>query len=186
MPNWTTNIVTVYGAPKEVRRFMKAVKSKEGHFDFNSILPEPMELRHVSSGSCVIRGVSCREWFEIGPDGGRTPIVGKLREGLVKKYGAASAYDWHCKNWGTKWNACHEDKPAYNSHTKAKAEVIYRFDTAWAPPIPVYEAASKKFPNVTIDVYEEGEGDGTWHEYTFKEGVGHVTDQGEVYNEDED
>ena len=43
-------------------------------------------------------------------------------------------YDWSCDNWGTKWDACNVDYEEYDGI------VTFAFDTAWSPPIPVYEA----------------------------------------------
>lgn len=44
-------------------------------------------------------------------------------------------YDWSVDNWGTKWDACHVDFEEYDDSI-----VTFSFDTAWSPPIPVYEA----------------------------------------------
>lgn len=43
-------------------------------------------------------------------------------------------YDWRCKNWGTKWNAYDQDLigVSYNC-------IELKFDTAWAPPMPIIE-----------------------------------------------
>jgi hypothetical protein len=43
-------------------------------------------------------------------------------------------YDWCCNNWGTKWDACNVDYEEYDGI------VTFAFDTAWSPPLPVYEA----------------------------------------------
>jgi len=43
-------------------------------------------------------------------------------------------YDWCCDNWGTKWDACSVDFEEYDNI------VTFSFDTAWSPPLPVYEA----------------------------------------------
>ena len=44
-------------------------------------------------------------------------------------------YDWSCDNWGTKWDACSVDYEEYDDSI-----VTFSFDTAWSPPLPVYEA----------------------------------------------
>ena len=43
-------------------------------------------------------------------------------------------YDWSVDNWGTKWDACSMDYEEYDGI------VTFSFDTAWSPPLPVYEA----------------------------------------------
>ena len=49
--------------------------------------------------------------------------------------GIPNWYDWCYDNWGTKWDACHVDFEEYDDSI-----VTFSFDTAWSPPIPVYEA----------------------------------------------
>jgi hypothetical protein len=69
---------------------------------------------------------------------------GPLRGKEAESYGSNNWYRWSIENWGTKWNV-------------AKADVdqgagTARFKTAWANPMPVYIALSKKFPENTIHV----------------------------------
>jgi hypothetical protein len=49
MPNWCTNLLTIYGDKKEIQRFLD-----DPFLDFNRIAPMPKELlevtSHVSSG----------------------------------------------------------------------------------------------------------------------------------------
>jgi hypothetical protein len=49
--------------------------------------------------------------------------------------------EWACKHWGTKWNACHfhviRDEPD-------RYECV--FNTAWSPPIGVWEKLGAMFP----------------------------------------
>ena len=53
-------------------------------------------------------------------------------------------YDWRIQNWGTKWNAY--------EHVKTGNENELYFLTAWSAPKEIYEALTKKFPNLTIEV----------------------------------
>lgn len=53
-------------------------------------------------------------------------------------------YDWRIQNWGTKWNAY--------EHVKTENENELYFLTAWSAPKEIYEALTKKFPNLTIEV----------------------------------
>ena len=43
-------------------------------------------------------------------------------------------YDWSCENWGTKWDASIIDWDRYDDNT-----VWISFETAWAPPIALYD-----------------------------------------------
>ena len=45
-------------------------------------------------------------------------------------YGCDTWYDWHCKHWGTKWNACEV----------CIGENVISFQTAWSVADPILEA----------------------------------------------
>ena len=53
-------------------------------------------------------------------------------------------YDWRIQNWGTKWNA-------YEQKKTEKPNELY-FLTAWSTPRKIYEALTKNFPILTIEV----------------------------------
>lgn len=50
--------------------------------------------------------------------------------------------------WGTKWNAV---APSISRFQPDNGFSLY-FQTAWSPPIPVYEALSEQYPEITVDV----------------------------------
>ena len=78
----------------------------------------------------------------------------------IKKYGFADWYEWRCHNWGTKWNAGSSDIAEDSDD-----ELIMNFETAWAPPEPWMEAASKMFPLLDFEMHVEEESDafyGRW------------------------
>ena len=54
----------------------------------------------------------------------------------IQDYGESNWYDWHNKNWGTKWNAC---------ETIVLNENEVEFQTAWSTPEPIIKAISKKY-----------------------------------------
>lgn len=62
-------------------------------------------------------------------------------------------YDWKIKYWGTKWNA-------YNTVDTVITDgcITTTFDTAWSPPIPIFKAIEKAFPEVTLEAYYIDEG----------------------------
>lgn len=64
----------------------------------------------------------------------------------------AQGYDWENNHWGSKWGACHADLVDDNG-----SELLYGFDTAWAPPIGFLGAVAKLWPTLTFILeYEEG------------------------------
>lgn len=65
-------------------------------------------------------------------------------------------YGWNNTNWETKWDArCDEkttdDLDQYVTED-GNANVTYRFDTAWSPPMPVFHALAEKYPNLEFDI----------------------------------
>ena len=84
-------------------------------------------------------------------------------------------YDWNVRNWGTKWDVASTDEEIYSETSlidegiddNQKYFLVYRFDTAWSPPIPVIEKLSKQYPSLKITLdYEEETGWGGEIEFT--------------------
>lgn len=74
-------------------------------------------------------------------------------------------YDWSIANWGTKWNAYQ----AFVGKTDAN-EVMFHFETAWAPPLPVIDAIAAKFPKANIRLIWCDEGDDHQHRVYWEDG----------------
>ncbi len=55
-------------------------------------------------------------------------------------YGCYTWYEWRCRNWGTKWNAC---EPNW-----CLEEGVLYFQTAWSAPFPIIEAMAAKYPEL--------------------------------------
>lgn len=179
MPNWITNIIDITGKPDDIKKLMAAVKGKRFDkayaFDFDKILPQPLALKGIQTGTTTIGGKTFRQWRDMGPSGAPEGIgEAELEEIKKETGGCASWYDWNCKHWGTKWDACHPDEPELQKAERGKQTVIYRFDTAWAPPMPLLVALSKQHPKVELDLHWDDEGDDEWHECSIKNGK--VTD----------
>lgn len=62
-------------------------------------------------------------------------------------------YSWSRVNWGTKWDA-------YQFEHVSETQV--RFQTAWSPPTPVFDAMAAQFPEVTFTVESIDEGGGAY------------------------
>ena len=54
-------------------------------------------------------------------------------------------YEWHCENWGTKW-----DNYNYEEVISEDNYLCVTFDTAWAPPLRVFEKLLEKYPHCWI------------------------------------
>jgi len=53
-------------------------------------------------------------------------------------------YEWNNNNWGTKWDV------EAMTHDEDATWIKIEFDTAWAPPEPIYLYMYKNFPNLSI------------------------------------
>lgn len=89
----------------------------------------------------------------------------------INETGSASWYDWSISNWGTKWNA-------YSLSRLPDEPNAFKFDTAWSPPVPVFEALAQRFPNLGIYCVSFDEGWGFACEGWFNppEGEAEYTD----------
>ena len=58
-------------------------------------------------------------------------------------------YRWSIQNWGTKWNSVCAEKSSTSAHNTV------HFNTAWAPPVPVFEALAKRFPDHEFTIYSD-------------------------------
>lgn len=125
MPNWTFNKVHV----DDLSVIKEKVFNDEGELDFNLIIPEPTKKEdcdpkyYVNENSHVMLDNE-RPWF--------------------------NWYDWHCDNWGTKWN-CDFGTIDGNSMT---------FYTAWSDANPIIVKLSEMFPKQEIKYEFAYEDDG--------------------------
>jgi hypothetical protein len=138
MPNWVSQILTVVPKHrgKEILDAIKETvtegdKSWETAFDFNKVIPMPAHQPDLDKPNAFYAegGVTAEE---------------------EHTYGSANTwYHWSVKNWGTKWNACGTKR--INDHQLC-------YSTAWAVPVPILIALSKKYPDVgfKINYYIEG------------------------------
>jgi hypothetical protein len=159
MPNWCENRVTVWGnEPGEVEKLIDFVKGEHEPFDFQKIIPMPEAFVGIISGSCKIDGETVREWREV--DGKAVAVSDEERAELKRLYGAANWYDWCCKHWDTKWNACHMQEPEIEEYGAYIEQITYRFDTAWGPPNPICMKLREEFPNLHIQWFWDEPGMG--------------------------
>lgn len=129
MPNWCNNSVTIVGPKEKIQSFQKFLDDNNGKDWFDFFHPCPQELKDVG-------GVSLTE---------------KPNEQLIEKYGYADWYSWSVDNWGTKWNCDAQD---WSSDGQS---ITFWFDSAWSPPIALYEFIEQdEIFEVVADYLEEG------------------------------
>ena len=75
MPNWCENYLAVTGDKKTLNKMVEFVKTESREFDFNKLIPYPVEFAEADDNSEDYKGFN---------NGG---------------------HEWCIYNWGTKWNA---------------------------------------------------------------------------------
>jgi hypothetical protein len=71
----------------------------------------------------------------------------------LKKYGAGNWYDFCTSRWGTKWDV----DPYDPADVKIENNTIeFGFDSAWAPPVGIYQALVDDGFEVEATYYEPG------------------------------
>jgi hypothetical protein len=74
----------------------------------------------------------------------------KALKGTTSPQDKPNWYDWSTANWGTKW-----DVDAVVIETD-KHKIVYRFESAWAPPTVAFREIAKKFPSLVFELrYDE-------------------------------
>lgn len=160
-------------------------------FDFNRLLPMPEELHNcgpigtmsgIADDLLADNGIGDYAKYQWVKDAGITTVeqlcahwkydynevvaLGKLRQENREKYGDPDWYDWHTTNWGTKWNACY----VHFSYKPEHKDTVLVFDTAWAPPVPIFEALAEKFPEHEIVIHSDEYGNHLHATFHIKNG----------------
>jgi hypothetical protein len=73
---------------------------------------------------------------------------GKVYYTNLAEYGSIDWYDWCCDNWGTKWNACHDEIGMITETENGLATLDIAFDTAWSMPSPIFTALAETYPYI--------------------------------------
>jgi hypothetical protein len=178
MPNHVTTTFRISGpvgalAAFRARHFTQ--EDGETTLDFNTVIPMPEILKGSEASSAVddaIEALTGDRQYEFGRASWsaeqEAALAARLRaltpEQLEagrralrakKETGHTAWYSWCIENWGTKWGAY-----AFYVIEETPTSGVYRFDTAWSTPVPVFEALAALHPELafTTDSYDEGGG----------------------------
>jgi len=138
MPNWCENELSVSGPAEELKEFREFANPLSA----NKLIPMPEEFKDIETGLTFIDGVKYTHWRTV--EGKAIPVSEEEKKALHEKYGACHAIDWAHMNWGTIWDFI-DCKVEEHSNM-----VVYRFDTAWGPPVPVIENIAEMYPNLSF------------------------------------
>jgi hypothetical protein len=141
MPNWYHSKLTIQNTCSGFEK-IKAVftpdQYKECH-PFQSIIPPPVDL--LMSDINMLNDSSLQKLTNLKRKEG---VEQKEQKNLIK-FGVKDLYDWKVGNWGTKWDAC-DLIVRYDNDEEFQVD----FDSAWSPPIPVFEKIIQDNPNLSI------------------------------------
>ena len=133
MPNWCNNTVEIsHEDPAKIQALAQALK--EGQF-CQHVIPTPKELTDTVSG---FMGEDQREAHEA------------QQKSNMEKYGHTDWYSFQTSRWGTKWDVECED-PTVDGNT-----LTAYFDSAWSPPIGVYQELVEQGYTVRAMYHEPG------------------------------
>lgn len=60
---------------------------------------------------------------------------------------SSAGYNWEIENWSSKWGACR----AW-IQSESPSEIVYMFETPWAPPLGLLRHASLNWPTLTFGI----------------------------------
>lgn len=154
MPNHCTNILTIVGKPdlnvrEALANYITPTEDGTDHnLDCNKILPMPEGITKTGTmstfaavASSYAEGEEARAAYE--------KELEALKADNLARYGFEDWYSWRCHYWGTKWG-CYDGEVT---------DGLARFNTAWAPPIPVIQELSRLTGlTLLLQYIEEGEG----------------------------
>ena len=72
----------------------------------------------------------------------------------LEKYGASNWYDFCVARWGTKWDVDPYDPEDVKIDEHGQVE--FGFDSAWSPPMGIYEEMTRQGYTVEATYYESG------------------------------
>lgn len=144
MPNWASNRVQLRGS-HAVLTLLKAAAERSEFCQ--AVKPIPLALKVTMSGS-------------VG-DPVKQAQLDEQSEYNRITYGYANWYDFAVSEWGTKWDIGNEQvqwtTAAKNDYDEsAEAELTFGFDSAWSPPIEIYEELTRLGVQVVATYWEPG------------------------------
>jgi hypothetical protein len=116
----------------------------------NKFNPHGCVMRHIPT--YVRSWHQLADWIDVNwPDAEK-----EARKALLAaaETGYPGWYSWSNANWGTKWDAYQFKRVSSN---------CVRFQTAWAPPCPVFDAMAAQYPELTFTVESIDEGGGAYY-----------------------
>lgn len=136
MPNWCNNFVEIsHEDPAKIRALADAMN--RGEF-CNEIIPVPEDLKIVAGS--------------VGDPDEQAKLEAQTRAN-VDKHGYGNWYDFCVNRWGTKWDVGGDGQADVSDDGLS---MNASFDSAWSPPVGVYEELVNQGYTVVGYYYESG------------------------------
>jgi len=153
MPNWCNNKLVIKGKKKDLITVCENVKSEKSVLDENKILPYPEEYRFKDEAYEKWekdKNVLVKKFTE--SDG---KVSNKNYKSILESLGeqpksgfATGGLEWCVVNWGTKWGFVDAELTRQTNFS-----LVYRFVTAYSPPIPLIIKLGLLFPACIFKLY---------------------------------
>jgi len=139
MPNWCDCDLLINGSQESLSVFEKVANTVEQVLDQNVFIPYPEKFHRLD---------------EIAKKWDNTMFPNKNRADRPADGFNNGGYEWCLENWGTKWGICRPTKE------KIHGTLVYHFETAWEPPLPIIIKMGSEFPDLTFELkyFEQGMG----------------------------
>lgn len=138
MPNHCSQDLYVYGDEISIKDFISFSRENETVLSANKYIPYPQKFKDMD---------------EIAEHA-------RKHDNLFVKDGFNSGgYEWCNQNWGTKWGI-YQASIIREKYNGKRSQVVYNFNSAWSPAIPVIKTMSLKYPDLKFKLkyYERGVG----------------------------
>lgn len=143
--------------------------------------------------SAYMRSDLCETFLPEPKDDEGNPIVGADYD-ENGKFKMPDWYEWRIANWGTKWDFGYDTDRGLQP-TRVDNEVCVRFDTAWSPPLGLYERLKLLGYTVKAYYFEPGmcfagewiDGEDTYYENdmcSFSDAIHELFDVESYYEDD--
>jgi hypothetical protein len=97
------------------------------------------------------QGKTCEEFIPTPPEFMDMDSPNTNNHHLIEKYGCLDAHQFRTENWGTKW-----DFGKSEGDEEFDGDSPYHFNTAWSPPIGLYDTLEELGFNVKAYFYDMG------------------------------
>ena len=176
MPNWVFNSLTIQGPKEQVDGIKEKLNSPftKQHDQWN-MKTQQMEISETTYSNPVFAfhniynhtqaGVTDEQYIQQPPRD--VPIEEQMQ------FKTNDWYSFNVREWGTKWDVGVSDNDEYPDtelleHMSNGEDqwLVYKFNTAWSPPVPAMEKLSALVPNCVITLsFEEETGWGGEYEF---------------------